>query len=199
VLRQQQVLARLAREFHVPEEHLRARLAELRTSKRSRRSDPPAAAGSNPPIFPSKIPAWERELLELLLTAPETIQPLAAEIFPGDLEHPLAREIYQNCLDLEGAGRPIALQPLLDRCEDVPRKSLLIQLDEEGRAKRQSDLAQRTKDLVRAVRGRREKVQLARQLASFKDGTLPQEQEVEALSKFLQMKSRQAGSAPTEG
>lgn len=57
-LREQQVLARLAREFHVEESALRARLAELRAAatrtRRKTEQPPPIALGGSPSAGPSK-------------------------------------------------------------------------------------------------------------------------------------------------
>jgi DNA primase len=208
MLRQQQVLARLAREFHVSEEHLRARLAELRRGKTKptlaslpaggqNRSDTATPTGGRP--LP-KLPAWERELLELLLTAPDVIERLADDVVPDDIRHPLARSIYLYCLELEHDGRAVDIDSLMLRCDDLESKSLLVQLDEEARAKRQSDLAQRVRDVVQAIHRRRTQEQVHRQLATLAGGRLSQQQEEETLyTLFNQLRDRQAGSAPTDG
>jgi hypothetical protein len=138
-------------------------------------------------------------LLELVIAEPDVIDRLAAEPSPADVHHPLARMIYETCLALRQAGKVVDVDALLLHYDDLDGKSLLVQLDEEGSAKQQCDLTQRMNYFLRAVRERRAKVELERQFASFKNGTLPQEQEEQALSRFFQMKSRQAGSAPTEG
>jgi DNA primase len=207
VLRQQQVLARLAREFHVPEEALRARLAELRRHKAPSRSGPPPGHGTVAPsaeaarekVLP-QLSAWERELLELLLTAPDVIERMASDVMPEDIEHPLAQNIFAMCLELKRAGRPFGFESLLLSFDDLESKSLLVRLDEESRAKRQSDVAQRVSDLLQAVRRRRFQEQERKDRALLASGHLSQQQELESLSNyFAQLRNRQAGSAPTDG
>lgn len=200
MVRQQQILARLAREFHVPEEHLRRRVAELRRGKRpTRRFDHPAPEGAQASA-PLRLPAWERELVALLLTDPEAIEQLAAQILPDDVEHPVAKVIFRQSLALRDADRQVDLSSLMLLFDDEKVKRLLVQLDEEASEKRQSDLAQRVSDLAREIRKRQYEVRVQQQRARLLDGNLSQEQEVETLGNlFAQLRSRQAGSAPTEG
>jgi hypothetical protein len=198
-IRQQQILARLAREFHVPEEHLRGRMAELRRGGRRPRTVDNPQEGARP-AAQIKLPAWERELLVLALTSADAFDKLAAQIDPTDVEHPLARDIYQSCLAMDRAGANVEFGSLLLRYDDVRVKSLLIHLDEEACAKEHSDVSQRIGDLVREVRNREREAQVQSHRSRLLKGNLSQEQEVEALSSlFAQLKSRQAGSAPTDG
>jgi hypothetical protein len=200
VIRQQQILTRLAREFHVPEESLRARIAELRKrGGRTSRIDKPAAEGSRP-AAPIKLPVWERELLVLLLTSAEAMDRLTEQIAPEDVGHALAKSIFQQCLELEQAGRTVDLPSLLLCYEDERIRSLLVQLDEEATAKSRSELAQRVSDLVRNIQKRQREVEVQNHRARLRDGNLSQDQEEETLSNlFAQFKSRHAGSAPTDG
>jgi DNA primase len=198
-IRQQQVLARLAREFHVPEDHLRRRMAELRRGGRPpRRVD--SAEGRPAPAPHIKLPAWERELLVLVLTSADAFSQLAAHVDPGDVAHELTRDIYEHCLGLEQTGREVTLQSLLLGYDDISVKSLLVELDEEAAAKRESEVVQRIGDLVREIRKRRHEAEVQNHRSRLLTGNLSQEQEVQTLTTlFDQLRSRQAGSAPTEG
>jgi DNA primase len=198
-IRQQQVLTRLAREFHVPEEHLRRRVAELRRRDRpARRLDNSAVRAASAPHI--ALPAWERELLVVALTSADAFEQLAAQIDPEEVQHPLARDVYRSCFALDRAGRTVDLQSLLLCYDDERVKCLLVQLDEEAGAKRQSEPAQRVGDLVQAIRNRQREAEVQNHRARLSNGNLTQEQEVETLSiLFAQLRSRQAGSAPTEG
>jgi DNA primase len=198
-LRQQQIVSRIAREFHVPEQDLRDRLAELRRVKRgSPRKD--LAAQQPPSGAPIQLPAWERELVELLLTSADAIEQLADRILPEDVQHTLARNIYEQCLRLHETGKTVELSSLSVCFDDRRIKSLLVQLDEHACAKRRSDIAQRVSDLVREIQRRQHEAEVQSQRARILHGNLSQEQEVEALNDLLaQLRSRQAGSAPTDG
>ena len=113
LVREQQVLARLAREFGLAEEQLRVRLTGLRRDRQ--RNHPTSrhrasAAGTTPvhghgrwtthgtmaldqSLRPT-LTVWEQELVELLLSEPQRIDALTSALVSNDMQTDTARHLY---------------------------------------------------------------------------------------------------------
>ena len=89
-LREEAILARLARQFALPEEKLRQRLAELRKKTPERGGERVPASGSPA----AQVSLAEREVLELLLAAPAILERLAESVKPSQLSSKRARQVY---------------------------------------------------------------------------------------------------------
>lgn len=137
-LRQNQVLPRLARQFSVPEDTLRERLATLRNRQsqfRKRESEPQSQIKRL--LRPGDLSPFERELLELIIVAPQ-VAPLALErVQAGWLECEAARQMLDAYQQLEFSGRPLEFESVLVALEDPSLKSLLVTLYEQANAKLQ--------------------------------------------------------------
>ncbi|MEM9660373.1 MAG: toprim domain-containing protein, partial [Planctomycetota bacterium] len=143
LVREHQALVRLSRQFGVSDEALRIRLAALRRAARSRISASAAASDQDerPPVeAPS---TWDRELIELILHCPEQIDELAESIGEIDVAAPLARSLYAVALDLHHQGVAPSFDSLMLALNDESAKSLLVDCDETGRLKSESDAQQR--------------------------------------------------------
>ncbi len=88
-LREQQMLVRLARQFHVEEISLRARLLELRTPTLRPGAKPAAVAP------PAGLTPPEQELLEILLSHPELVEQALETVEVEQLTSPQAREVWE--------------------------------------------------------------------------------------------------------
>src|SRR5204862_2917388 len=86
LLREEQMLSRIARRFHLPEEKLRSRLNSLRREKRTRVTDNTTAADQNArgagPIRIADVPACDKLLLELLIKHPGELPRIQTKISP---------------------------------------------------------------------------------------------------------------------
>ena len=90
--REEQMLSRIARKFHLPEEKLRSRLTSLRreaqrrksrrtqSTARRRRPNRPASADCGSPI----LPAWDRDLLELDASRSDALSPRVGRVDRAD-------------------------------------------------------------------------------------------------------------------
>jgi DNA primase len=132
-LREQQLLARLARRFRVSEEELRRRLTNLRRGA----SAPPATEGDGESRQPPrvKLASAERELLEILLQNPSLAAQAAQAISPGQLTSEVARSIYAKAIALVQAGAAPTFEKMILEFEQPAAKNLLVELDERGREK----------------------------------------------------------------
>ncbi|NBV44482.1 MAG: DNA primase [Planctomycetia bacterium] len=130
-IREDQVIGRLSRRFGLETAGLRRRLEELRlVSPREAFFDAPeeelAVAA---PLDP--LPAWDREVLELLLSHPDAAG-FVAQLAPDDLDSPTARAVLAAAARSAAATGHVSLHGLLDELAAGPLHSLLVALDEDA-------------------------------------------------------------------
>lgn len=136
-LRQNQVLPRLARQFSLSEEDLRGRLTGLRQkqSRYTRQSPSQDQAATTRTLKPGDLSPFERELLELIIVAPQ-VAPIALErVQSGWLECEAARQMLDAYQQLEFDGQSLEFEGVLTALEDSTLKSLLVTLHEQANAK----------------------------------------------------------------
>lgn len=210
-LREHQVLARLARQFSVAEEELRLRLRDLRrrmTSSPAAQSEQDALSNT---AAHSAIPltAWERELLEIVLLEPEAV-PAAAEVITAEqMESPQARMIFTRCCQLSHAGITPDFDRLLLEFDQQEIKTLLVDLDEQGRAKTFDDQgnikpsmepAARLHDLLNRIRSSQQQRAIGEQAQRLdKEGTAADENTALLIQVIEQERKRRGISSPMEG
>jgi DNA primase len=187
MLREQQMLSRIARKLHLPEPQLRDRLLAVRKEARRQRSqsakpqNAETASGQVAPISP--LSAWERDLLELVLFDPSFIPRMAIEIEPTDFTSPTARQIFDACRELVQEEERLDFGRLLGRFDDSAVKNLLVDLDESCQAKGAADRERWWRDLLSAAQRRREERRSRVALANAQDN--PNEAE-RMLEQFFQ-------------
>lgn len=193
-LREQQMLVRLARCFHVDETTLRARLKELRQPARSPAAD--RARGSD-------LASWEIELVEILLTHPPLVGTALREIDASQLATPLARVIWELYLQACQASAGCEPQELLTLAEDAELKTLIVRLHEQACRKAplaSIDAAERLAGIVRDLQVRRDLADQRRVLATLERHEYDEQEELAVLQRFIeQERNRQGISAPTDG
>ena len=202
LVREQQVLVRLARQFGIAQETLRTRLKALRSAAAAARrvgmDAKPQAAGAAAPT--SRLSAWDRELVELIICSGDAMDTLLEQIHSDDIESGVAQQVFALAGELYHSGLTPTFDRLMLAADDPALKNLLVDCDEQGRDKLSSDPDQRLRDLL-ADRDRRS--QEARHnvtLAELRQNQLDPEQADRALvAMFNDLKRRQAGSPPTDG
>jgi DNA primase len=170
VLREQQMLSRLARKLHLPEEQLRSRLAALRREARRRNVskvaqkadiestnvvDRPAGAAHGSGA--SDLPAWDRDLLGLVFLEPGRLAQMTAALEPADFSTDLSREVFAACRKLAQESGQLEFGRLLSQFDDPGVKNLLVELDEASEAKSSADRERWWRDLMAAAHRRRER------------------------------------------
>jgi len=207
-LRQEKILSRLAFLFRVPEHAVRQRLTALRRAAPRRRPsgpvDGPADRREAESRSTGRIDPWERELLEILVGHPELVSQARAEIAGERLTFEPARRIYQASCRLSGAGTTPTFDCLMLEFEDPVIKSLLVELDERGRAKEVTDPESLLASLIRSFHEQAAVKQRAFHTAALREGGLDEEQQRDLLREIEeQERSRQRAqqgiSDPTEG
>lgn len=202
-LRQDQILARLSRKFAVVESTLRARLTELRGKSRPKYSGQVDQAPKPIKHYrPSDMSPLERELLELLIVAPQ-LAPLALErVLPEWLECEAAREMFAVYHELELDAQSLEFDNVLNALEDVTLKSLLVILHEQAQAKQRfvSDTPEhRLKVLTERMGQLQEHLRGQQQLLELGSGRLDESEELSLLNDVIrQARQRQGLHIPPE-
>lgn len=200
-LREQQMLARLARQFRLPEADVRIRLGELR--KKGKKSNlRPRDEDATKPLLETLRPP-EKELFEIMLFQPNLVPLVLEKISDEELTSPAARRLHALYVSLEARGESLEFARLVTETEEPDLKHLLVELDEQSHAKalaagdqREADPLTRLNGLIRDfdVRETRE------QLAALDEKKLSDEEELPALLEFYaRLRERQGISVPTDG
>ncbi len=188
--REEKILQRLASSFRVPEEDIRDRLTALRRAGR-RRQAPAAKAADKSQAKPAVDPApWQRELIEVLLQFPEYVVTAQAEIAPSELGFEPCRRIYRKCCELSDAGDPPTFERLMLEFDEPAVKSLLVELDETGRAKQLDSPLKLLEDFFQTFRQRKVVQPAPGQSA---------EESLFQLARERELQARHGISLPTEG
>lgn len=170
LLREEQMVARISRHFHIPDEALRTRIAALRRERQQKQSAarhrPDEEEGGPRIVRASDLAAWDRELLELLLSDSEAHSLIRGRFEIAELENSFTRLVFEAiCRSIEADGR-LEFGRLLSAFDDVRAKNLLVELDEAAAAKYANcpeqvalDRERRVSDLLAGLARRRSQLQ----------------------------------------
>jgi hypothetical protein len=199
-MREQQMLVRLARHFHVDESVLRARLRELRQPARRTRHTALAtpAGGSAPGLMP-----WEEELLEILLSHPQLVPEALEAVDAGQFSTPIAREIWELYRQARQEGAGCDADQILTIAENVELKSRVVHLHDQACRKAplaSQDASQRLRGIVGDLERRRQLAAQRHVLATLDKREYDEKEELAVLQTLIeQERKRQGISAPTDG
>lgn len=152
-VRESLLLSRISQRLGVQEEQARRRLRELRT-------DPTAGARRKVPAVgaatadhqtsrreaivslqqrPRKDDQLETEILQVLFTAPHTIERVRQEVGTDDFQNEAARELLATCFDVWEHGNLPEFNHVLSALECPLLKSLVVWIDEQAVARNLAD------------------------------------------------------------
>jgi DNA primase len=177
LLREEQMLSRIARRFHLPEEKLRSRLNSLRreASARPRSSqradDDSQRQTTSQPVRQADLLAWERGILELIILDPTLLPRVAVGVEPQDFTSPAARRIYLACSRISEETPDGDFGRLLAEFDEPEMKSLLVQLDESCALKASADRERWLADLLDTHRRRDEEKDRRTDLAAARQSS----------------------------
>jgi DNA primase len=198
-LRESQLLERLAREFRVTSENLRRRLGDIRSDRARPARTPASSTGARESAAPIRLPAWDSELLALLLAWPDLIELAEREIDPRWLESELARTIFVKMSALWVEGIEPTLDRLLLEFPDPAWQTLLVDHSERGQRITLEQPAQTLQDLAASFQ-RRENDRTRRAETAKLGKGLNEEEELELLRRIHEReKARQGLTTPMDG
>ena len=184
-IRQNQILPRLARQFSIPEQTLREQLTAMRGkqsrfSKYDRQSDAEKAEQQQVRLFkPGDLSPFERELLELIIVAPQ-VAPIALErVQSGWLECDAARALFDVYQQLDFSGGSLEFEAVMLSLEDMSLKSLLVTLHEQAHAKltfTRDSAEQRLRTLTQRLGERHEELRRQKLVEQLQSGVSEQEE-----------------------
>jgi DNA primase len=196
-LRHQQLLSRLAKRFHLPEEDLRGRMAEIKRrarTKSSQRTETSTAAQQ------PGIPAIERELLELILLEPAVFGEIASVVEPGQITSASVRQIFDVCRRLSANNIETQFDRLITEIDDPAIKNLLVEIDEQAHARAARGAVPRREDLLEQLQWRERQREHREQVAVLADRRLDEKEELALIERMMhERRIRQGISKPTDG
>ena len=196
-LREDRVLGRLARRFGLSRGVLEARLQELRGKRKVGFSSTPAGPPAS--VMP-RLPAWDREVLEVLVGVPEGAALVISEVDPGDLDSHEVRVVVEAARRLGAAGRTVGLSELLLELPDPALQSLLVAVDEENTARGAYAPGERIGHLAEALRRRAATASARVSARAIKSSRLDSQSEAEHLERLVaQRRVAQGMSEPKDG
>lgn len=194
-LREDQVLGRLSRRFGLSRDVLRGRMLELRG-----RSAPAAATESTGPRPLPRLPAWDREVIEVLVGVPDSAGLIVRQVGAAGLESREARAVLQAAERLHGEGRPVALQDLLLEIDDPALQSLLVAVDETSAERGPIEPQERINHLEDALRRRSAERQAHASARTLKTSRLDSRSEAELLERLVaERRAVQGMTDPKDG
>ena len=196
-LREDQVLGRLVRRFGISREVLRSRLLELRGRRPTAAAD---ESSTTAPLLSSKLPAWDREVIEVLVGVPEGAGLIIREIDASELESGAGREVLAAARRLHDGGRTVALASLLMELPDPRLQSMLVAVDEETSERGPVDPRERIDHLQDALRRRSAERQAHASARQLKTSRLDPGSEAALLEQLVvQRLAAQGMTNPKEG
>jgi len=197
-LREDQILGRLSRRFGLSREALKDRLHELRSQRG--RPAAPAAADEPAPIAVGRLPAWDREVIEVLVGVPESVGLVVREVETADLETAAGRTVLDAARHLHDAGKPVALSGLLLAIDDPALQSLLVAIDDGTAGRGALDAAERLHHFEDALRRRSAQRQAHASVLALKSSRLDPGSEAALLERLVaQRRAAQGMSDPKDG
>ena len=202
VLREQQMLARMARQFQVDIETLRQRVLDLRGRSRPSSRSINESSMEAASVRSTGLDPKERELLEILLQDESQLKFAVENISPGQFATETARSLYEVYCECFYSGRPADFANIMTQLEDPQLKSLLAELDEQAAQKNNKtefDVRQRLETVVYAF----ECLNVAafnRQDRAKSSQARSKEEEIKTFNEIIEReRQRQGLSAPTDG
>jgi DNA primase len=202
-LREDQVLGRLARRFGLSREALQGRLSALRDDFSARTAsaadgDPRSDRPRSP--APTRLPAWDREVLEVLVGVPEATGLVIREVPPDDLEHGASRTVLETARRMHAEGRDVSLGALLLELTDPFLHSLLVAVDGTLHANGAATAADRLAHLEDALRQRRADRDVAAGIRTLKSSNLGADAEAQLLEQLVARRREAQGMTdPKDG
>jgi DNA primase len=151
------------------------------------------------PTAPIALDPWERRLLELAIVAPEVLPRMREEILAEQLTSPSARAILTCSYEWCGTSSSL-FDHLLVQFDEPELKSLIVDLDERGRAKGGTEAAGELEQLLAAHRNRANQIEQRRGTSALAEKRVDEAAELEILRQICEReRSRQGISVPTDG
>ena len=147
-------------------------------------------------LRPGDLTPVERELLELVISAPNLAPMVLERVLPEWITCEAAQRMLETYHELELEGHSLEFDSVLVTLEDPSLKSLMVTLYEQAQVKQQfvkDTPEQRLRVLTQRLGQQQEELQRRRQLSMLEDGGLDDETELNLLSDFIRQARQSHG------
>ena len=191
-LRQQQIIARLSREFRIDEMEIRTRIKSLRAA--SSRS-PQRRTDETPAGREYVLDNWERALFELLTQRPELADQALATVPQDELRSAAATRLWQQYVAFCRSDQLPEFGRILTALEDPALKSLLVEIDEDARRKSFPDPNKHLNELCDAFQRRIDDRQSRELVSAIEKKELSEEEQLSFLHDLIEKQRRKHGTS----
>ncbi len=202
--REEKILQRLAASFRVPEEEVRGRLTALRRMARRRPTsipleEPPADEGEI--MEPAgQMDPWQRALLEILTSHPACVVMARTEIANDWLTFAPCRRIFDALCEMEDDQLESSFDRLMLKFDEPNIKSLLVEMDENGRRKNIADPEVVLQELIDSFKRREVSARQPAVAGALRERRYDDEEELSVLREIEQQaRARHGISDPMDG
>jgi DNA primase len=147
-------------------------------------------------VRPGDLTPVERELLELVISAPNLAPMVLERILPDWITSEAARRMLETYHELELEGQSLEFDSVLVSMEDPSLKSLMVTLYEQAQVKQQfvrDTPEQRLRVLTQRMGQQQEELQRRHQLSILANGGLDDQTELDLLSDFIRQARQSHG------
>jgi hypothetical protein len=137
------------------------------------------------PGLTRRLPAWDREVIEVLVGVPDAAGLIVREVQSAELETQEGRAVLEAARRLHAEGREIALAGLLLEIHDPAVQSLLVAVDETSATRTPLDSQERVHHLEDALRRRSAQRQAHRSARTLKTSRLDPGSEAALLEQLV--------------
>ena len=202
--REEKILQRLAASFRVREEEVRGRLTALRRLARRRPTSTPLEEphGDEAELMEptGQMDAWQRELLEILISHPSCLTAVRADISSDWLTFGPCRRIFEALCQLDEDDLDSAFDRLMLKFDEPGIKSLLVEMDENGRRKKIADPGVVLQELIDSFRRREANERQPAVAGALRERRYDEEEELNVLRELEQQaRARHGISDPMDG
>ena len=201
LMREQQILGRIAREFQLSETILRTRLRDLRSG--GHRYNSPASVETKTGVQKSTtLPFWDQEFFELLLLSKRAGEKLLNVVAMSDLQSEVGQRLFTLCHETNDMHGYVDFDSLMTTADDLALKNLVVTLAEQSQAKVANDVDFRVVDYISNLNKKHATAKAKMQRAVLQEGkgTLDEQSEDSLLEQiFMNARNRQSGNKPTDG
>jgi hypothetical protein len=157
-------------------------------------------ATTTPPSIPAKLPAWDREVIEVLVCVPEGAGIIIRDVQASELQTGAGRDVLEAARRLHDAERPVDLSGLLMEIPDHQLQSMLVAVDEEAAQRGPVDSTERMAHFLDALRRRSAEREAHASERKIKTSELDDSSEEELLEQLVaQRRVAQGMTNPKEG
>ena len=135
LLKHDQLLARISKTFVLERDQVRGRLAEIRRRQRPTRNfEPVDEVNQQPVVDLNTLQDREVQLLQLLLIDNSILDEVVENISPDQFVNSPLRDLYIEIGEFFHNGDDVAYESLMMQIEDLGKKNLIAQLNDQAMA-----------------------------------------------------------------